>query len=96
MAGNVYTKETKTWYFDATGTLNTGGVEIQFIEWIPSTAGHDLVLTDNADNAWLALKAEPGGANAIYRHFNPAIRLPSLKIATIDGGSGTIQFRTDL
>ena len=97
MAGNAYTKETKTWLIDSTGTLNAGGVEIQFIYFVPSAVDDDLVLTDNANKAWLSLKCRHDQIQPQYIPFDPPIKLSSLKVATIDGSTtATIQFRTDL
>jgi len=94
---NTYTEETRTWAIDETGELEAGAVQVQFIYFIPQSASHDLVLTDADDNAWLSIKADPGAANPIFLHFYPAIRLPSLKVATLDGTStATIQLRTDI
>lgn len=97
MAGNAYKSETRAWAVDSTGTLNTGGVQVQFIYFIPSAVDDDLVLTDNADNAWLSIKCRHDQIQPQYLHFSPAIRMPSLKVATIDGTStATIQLRTDI
>lgn len=97
MAGNAYKSETKAWFVDTAGTLNTGGVEIQYIYFTPSAVDDDLVITDNADNAWLSLKCRHDQIQSQYIPFSPPIKLPSLKIATIDGTSvAYIQFRTDI
>lgn len=97
MAGNAYKSETKAWLVDTVGTLNTGGVEIQHIMFIPSAVDDDLVITDNADNAWIALRCRHVDLTPIFVPFVPPIKMPSLKIATIDGTSTAyIQFRTDI
>ena len=96
---NAYKSTTKVWIVVEPDTLEEGGCEIQYIEFIPSAVSDDLVLTDNADNAFLALKCRSDITESIHRHFNPPIKLPSLKVATCDGsGSSTvyIQFRTDM
>lgn len=87
---------TKVYKQTGTGTVSAGGVEIQAIDWLPAVAGDDLIITDNADNEWLALKCHPTIVIPIHRHYYPAIRLPSLKIGTIDGGTVYIQLRTDI
>lgn len=97
MAENVYTKETKTWLIDSTGTLNEGGVEIQFIYFVPSAVDDDLVLTDDDDNPWLSIRCRHDQIQPQYIPFSPPIKMPSLKVATIDGTTkATIQFRTDI
>lgn len=88
--------ETKVYKQTATGTVSSVGVEVQAIEYIPAAVDNDLILTDNADNEWLALKARSDIAETIHRHYYPAIKLPSLKIGTIDGGTVYIQLRTDI
>ena len=94
---NTYTEETRTWLIDSTGTLNAGGVEIQFIYFVPSAVDDDLVLTDNADNPWLSIKCRHDQIQPQFLHFSPAIKMPSLKVATIDGTTtATIQLRADV
>jgi len=94
--GNAYSSETRVWLVDTIGTLETGGCEVQSIEFIPAGVSHTLVLTDNANNPWLALKARSDLAEPVFRHFDPPIKLPSLKIATIGTSQAYIQFRTDI
>ena len=93
---NSYKTTTNVWVVDSTGTLNTGGVTIDKIYWVPGAAAHDLVLTDNADNAFISLKADPSAAIPIDINFIPPRRMPSLKVGTIDGGTAYIFFhKTD-
>jgi hypothetical protein len=93
---NTYKSTTKTWKVDETGTLNTGGVEIQGMYFLPNNAGDQIEITDNADNHWMHLWGDPGAANPKYFPLVPPVKMPSLKIATLSGGSILfIQFRTD-
>ncbi len=97
MAGNAYSSTTKCWFVDTAGTLNTTGVQVQSIYFTPAAVDDDLVLTDNADNAWFSMKCRHDQIQSQFVHFYPAIRLPSLKVGTIDGTAvAYIQFRTDL
>lgn len=93
---NAYKSTTMVWEVDETGTLNTGGVEIQHIVFNPANNGDQFKLTDNADNVWIHLWGKYGG-NSYFFPFVPPIKMPSLKIATISGGAKAyIQLRTDL
>ena len=96
MAGNAFSATTKCWFVDTAGELNAGGVQVQFIYFTPAAIDEDLVLTDADDNAWFSMKCRHDQIQSQYVHFNPAIRLPSLKVGTIDGNAvAYIQFRTD-
>jgi len=93
---NSYKSATRVWLIDSTGSLNTGGVEIQHIVFIPSNDGDQLKLTDNADNEWIHFWAQTGDESYFFP-FVPPIKMPSLKVATISGGATAyIQFRTDM
>lgn len=84
---NTYNTTTKKWKVDSTGTLNTGGITIKYMYFVPNNAGDQIEITDNADNAWLHLWADPGAANPKFIPFDPPHRMPSLKIATLSSGS---------
>lgn len=93
---NTYKSETKTWKVDEAGTLNTGGVEIQHIVFNPKNNGDQLEITDNADNPWIHLWGATDDQSYFFP-FVPPIKMPSLKIATISGGTiAYIQLRTDI
>ena len=94
--GNSYKATTHTWEVDSTGTLNTGGVEIQHIVFNANSNGDQLKLTDNADNVWIHLWSAIDDDSKFFP-FVPPIKMPSLKVATISGGAHAyIQLRTDL
>jgi len=88
--GNSFISETQIWTVDSTGTLNTGGVTVMKVILWPSAVSDDLVLTDNADNEAISLKASPSDTSAVQIDFGPdGRRLPSLKVGTIDNGPTT-------
>jgi len=94
MAGNAFTSETQLWVVDSTGTLNTGGVTVVKVIYLPAVQGDDLVLTDNADNNAIILRAKAGSIDMVETDFGERGRtLPSLKVGTIDGGIAYIYFR---
>jgi len=91
---NTYKSATKLWVVDETGTLNEGGVTVERVVYMPSAAGDDLIITDNADNEAIVLKAGASDASPVHLPFGRKGRkLPSLKVGTIDGGTAYIYFR---
>lgn len=93
---NTYKSTTKVWEVDSTGTLNTGGVEIQHIVFTASSSGDQLKISDNADNVLIHLWSKNADHSEFFP-FVPPIKMPSLKITTISGGAiAYIQFRTDI
>lgn len=92
--GNSFKSTTKLWVIDSTGTLNAYGVTITEVVYVPGAVNHDLVLTDNADNEAIVLKAGPSDVSPVHISFGEKGRkLPSLKVGTIDGGTAYIYFR---
>lgn len=91
---NAYKSTTNLWVIDETGTLNTGGVTVIRVIYFPSAVDDDLIITDNADNEAIVLKAGASDTSPVHLPMEDGGRkLPSLKIGTIDGGTAYIYFR---
>ena len=96
---NAFKRTTQLWVVDETGELNTGAIWITHIGYTPAANDDDLVLTDTSDNTAIVIKAglvASGQVNVSFASENSGRgrHLPSLKVATIDGGTAYIYLRS--
>jgi len=93
---NTYYTTTNLWICTDAGALNTGGVTVMKVVYIPAAIDDDLIITDSADYPAIVLKAAHVEVAPVQLDFGPKGRqLPSLKIGTIDGGTVYIYLKRE-
>jgi len=82
---NAYSSVGKVWKVDEAGALNTGGVTVTDIVFVPHAASDVLTLSDASGNLLYQLTA-PGTAIIPHPLSKPR-RWPSLTVTTLTSGA---------
>jgi len=78
---------------DTAGAILTDGCSILKIVFIPNAANDNLIFTDDDDGALITLKARASDANPCQWDWVGGFDCPSLKLATITGGTAYVYLR---